>query len=342
MKNTPIIDHFYMPAEWHPHHCCWMGWPSRAESWPFELTRVHASYITIVQAIAHFESVKIIVLPEDLEETTQLCGKYAELVSLPLDDSWLRDTGPTFVIDGQGRIAGINWQFNAWGEKRESLFNYQRDAVLAQHLLAYNQIHCYMAPFILEGGAICVDGEGTVLTSEECLLDPNRNPNLSRREMETLLQHFIGISKVIWLGQGLQDDETSGHIDNLACFVRPGVVMALTCNDSQDSNYAALQDNLHRLRCATDAKGRQLEIIEIEQPAPREDKNKLRLPLSYLNFYIANGGIIMPTFADPADDLAIVTFTQAFPNHQIVPLNILDLIYGGGGIHCLTQQQPSV
>jgi len=160
--------------------------------------------------------------------------------------------------------------------------------------------------------------------------------------METLLQNFLGISLVIWLGQGLQDDETAGHIDNLACFVRPGVVMALSCRDSQDSNYAALQDNLHRLRCAKDAKGRQLEIIEVEQPAPREDQNGLRLTLSYLNFYIANGGVIMPIFADPADDIAIATLIQAFPNHQIVPLNLLDIIYGGGGIHCLTQQQPSV
>ncbi|EDN69430.1 peptidylarginine deiminase [Beggiatoa sp. PS] len=340
MKNTPVIDRFYMPAEWYPHSHCWMGWPCRAENWPFELARVQASYAKVIRAIARFESIKMIISPEFKKEAAQLCGENVEFISLPIDDNWLRDTGPTFVIDGQGGLAGIDWQFNAWGENRENLADYQQDVILAQHLLEYSQIPRYVAPFVLEGGAICVDGEGTLLTSEECLLNPNRNPNLTRSDIEKLLHDYLGISKVLWLGQGLQDDETAGHIDNLACFVRPGVVVALTCHDPQDNNYAPLQDNLHRLRCATDAKGRQLKIIEIEQPAYREDHNGLRLALSYMNFYIANGGIIMPTFSDPADKAAIATLTQTFPNHQIVPVDILDLIYGGGGIHCITQQQP--
>lgn len=338
--TTPILEHFYMPPEWHPHSHCWMVWPCRAESWPFGLEHVRACFVKVVKAIARFEPVKMIALPEQVEEITRLCGTNIEFISLPANDTWIRDTGPTFVIDGQGSIAGIDWQFNAWGENQESLTDYQQDAQLAQRILKYTQIRRYATPFILEGGAIDVDGEGTVLTSEECLLNPNRNPHLSRSDIEALLHQYLGTRQVIWLGQGLQDDETAGHIDNLASLVRPGVVVALTCHDSQDSNYVVLQDNLHRLRSATDAQGRKLEIIEIEQPSRRDNNNGLRLTLSYINFYIANGGIIMPTFADATDEIAIVTLTKVFPTHQVIPVYALDLFYGGGGIHCITQQQP--
>jgi len=339
--NTPITDHFYMPAEWHSHTCCWMAWPVRAESWPFGLDRVHTTYVKVAKTIARFEAVKMIVPSEQVEAAAaRFSGSNIELVSLPIDDIWVRDTAPTFVIDEQGQMAGIDWQFNAWGENRESLTDYQQDAALAQRLTEYTQIRRYPAPLILEGGAIHVDGEGTVLTSEECLLDTNRNPNLSRSEIEALLRDYLGIRQVIWLGQGLLDDETAGHIDTLAAFVRPGVVATLTCSDPNDSNYAVLQDNLQRLRRATDANGRQLEIIEIEQPSRRDDNNGLRLTLSYINFYIANKAIIMPVFNDSADKAAIATLEKAFPAHQMVPVYALDLFYGGGGIHCITQQQP--
>jgi agmatine deiminase len=329
---------FFMPPEWRLHHCCWMGWPSRNESWPFDMSRARASWITVVRAIAQFEPVKVIALPEEVEEARRWCGKAAEVVALPIDDIWLRDTGPTFLINGRGNLTGVAWQFNAWGENREKLDDYQRDAALAKRILAYSQISCYEAPLFLEGGAIHVDGEGTLLTSEECLL--NRNPNLNREEIEALLGKYLGITKVIWLGQGLQDDETAGHIDNLACFVRPGVVLALSCRDPADSNYAVLQDNLQRLRKATDAQGRKLEVIEIEQPGRREDSHGLRLALSYLNFYLANGGVVIPTFDDPADSAALAVIQKVFPERQRVTIAGLDLVYGGGCVHCITQQQP--
>jgi agmatine deiminase len=182
--NTPITDHFYMPAEWHPHSGCWMAWPSRAESWPFDLDRVHATYIKIANTIARFEPVKMIVSPNRFQQAAPFCGSNIELVSLPIDDIWVRDTAPTFVIDGSGHLAGIDWQFNAWGENRESLTDYQQDAALAQRLTEYLKIPRYQAPLMLEGGAIHVDGEGTVLTSEECLLNPNRNPDVSRNDIE--------------------------------------------------------------------------------------------------------------------------------------------------------------
>lgn len=335
---TPISDSFYMPAEWHPHACCWMGWPCKASSWPFELARVRAQYAMVAKTIAQFEPVKMITPPEHVQEAKQWCGQKVEIVCLPIDDTWLRDTGPTFIINKQGSIAGVDWEFDAWGENRENIKDYQNDILLAQRLLHHLHIPRYAAPFILEGGAIHVDGEGTLLTTEECLL--GRNAHLSRQDIEELLRQYLGVSKVIWLGQGLQDDETAGHIDNLACFVRPGVVLALSCHDPKDSNYAILQDNLHRLRQAKDAKGRHLEIIEIEQPAHREDTQGLRLALSYINFHLANGGVIVPIFREPTDQEALSTLTQVFPHHEIVPVEASDIVYGGGNIHCMTQQQP--
>lgn len=338
--TTPASEHFFMPAEWHPHQCCWMAWPCRAASWPFDLARVQASYLTVAQAIACFEHVMMITPPEHYDTVHRLCGGGIEPVVLPIDDAWLRDTGPTFVINYQGGLAGVDWQFNAWGENRESLADYLQDVQLAQRLLEHIQIHRYAAPLVLEGGAVHVDGEGTVLVTEACLLHTDRNPELTQQAIEEQLQAYLGVKKVIWLGQGLTDDETTGHIDNLASFVRSGVVVALTCRDPQDSNYAALQDNLQRLRQATDAKGRSLEVIEIEQPSYREDEQGLRLTLSYINFYLANRAVIMPTFSDAADQAAIATLQRVFPERQVIPVYGLDLVYGGGGIHCITQQQP--
>jgi agmatine deiminase len=337
MKFTPRTDHFYMPAEWQPHTACWIGWPCRPASWPFPLARAQASYTAVIQAISRFEPVKVIALSNQVEEVKQLCGAGVKVISLTMDDAWLRDMGPTFLVNNQGHLAGVNWQFNAWGYSHP---DHAQDATFAQRLLSWLKIPGYNAPFVLEGGAIHVDGEGTVLTTETCVLNPNRNPHLSRADVETLLSEYLGISKIIWLGQGLQDDETDGHIDNLACFVRPGVVLALTCHDPQDSNYTVLQDNVHRLRLATDAKGRKLEVIEVEQPAWREFAGT-RLALSYVNFYLANGGIVLPIFSDPADKAAIETITRLFPQHQVVTVSALDLIHGGGGIHCITQQQPN-
>ncbi len=338
--NTPLIDHYYMPAEWHPHQCCWMGWPCRPNSWPFELSRAAISYANVAQAIARYEPVNMVTLPEHQTIAQQLCGPNIQIVPLPLDDTWLRDTGPTFLIhQHHSKIAGIHWQFNAWGENRESLADYQQDALLGQRLLQHLQLLCYQAPLILEGGSFYVDGQGTLLTTEECLLNPNRNPHLTQTEIENYLRDYLNISKIIWLGQGLENDETAGHVDNLACFVHPGTVLALTCQDPQDSNYPALQDNLQRLRHATDAQGRSLEIIEIPQPAPREDAYG-RLALSYINFYRANGGLIVPTFDDPADQTALNILSKAFSTLQLTPVYGLDLVYGGGCIHCITQQQP--
>ncbi|ALG67379.1 agmatine deiminase family protein [Beggiatoa leptomitoformis] len=334
--TTPKKEGFFMPAEWHPHSRCWMAYPYRASVWEdFAIAR--QAYAQIAQAIARFEPVTMLTPPELLAEARQVCGANVDVEPMLLDDSWTRDMAPTFVIHPDGSVAGVDWEFNAWGGKHLPC---DRDALVAETLLAQSNIRRFAAPFILEGGSIHVDGEGTVLTTEECLLNPNRNPQLSKAEIESLLCDYLGVTKVIWLEKGLKDDETDGHIDEIACFVRPGVVLAITTNDPNDENYAILQANLRKLRSETDAQGRPLEVIEIEQPSPQYYKG-IRLTLSYINFYIANGGIVMAAFNDAKyDALAFDVISKAFPMHQVVQVPALEIFKGGGGIHCITQQQP--
>jgi len=331
---------FFMPAEWHSHDCCWMGWPCRPQSWPFPLERAQAAYARVANAIADFEKVKLLVHPQYLASAQQHCGTHPNisLISMPMNDAWLRDTGATFVMSKQQDIKGISWGFNGWGGSHSDV---EDDAALAERLLSHSNISVEHIPLVLEGGSIHVDGAGTLLTTEECLLHPSRNPELTKAEISQQLQQVLGIKKIIWLGQGLADDETAGHVDNIACFAREGVVIALTTEDKQDSNYQALQDNLQRLRAATDAQGRKLEVITIAQPAYRHDPYlNHRMALSYINYYMANNAIIVPIFNDPADAAALATLATVFPNREIVGVEALDIVYGGGCIHCITQQQP--
>jgi agmatine deiminase len=338
-ERTPADDGFHMPAEWAPHARCWMGWPCRASLWGDDIEAARDAYAGVARAIAGFEPVTMLVNEAELAAARARCGDTVTCQAMPLDDSWLRDTGPTFVVDGRGGLAGVDWRFNAWGEKFQP---YDQDALIAERVLAQVGAPRYAAPLVLEGGSIHVDGEGTLLTSEECLLNPNRNPGLDRVAIEALLRRYLRVEAVVWLGQGLDKDDTDGHVDNIACFVAPGVVMAVTCDDPADPNHAILQDNLARLRKAKDARGRSLEIVEL--PLPREPRHVdgQRLALSYVNYYIANGGIVMPTFGDAHDALARDIVARAFPDRRVVQVPAGDILVGGGGIHCITQQQPRV
>jgi agmatine deiminase len=334
--RTPAEAGFMMPAEWAPHARCWMAWPCRAELWRGRLAAARAAYTTVARAIARFEPVTMVVRPGDAAAARDALGNTIALLELPLNDSWMRDTGPTFLVNQKGALAGAAWQFNAWGGKYR---DYAEDARLAARLLVHLGLPCFEAPFVLEGGAIHVDGEGTALVTEQCLLNPNRNPALKRADVEAHLADWLGVKTVIWLGQGLVDDETDGHVDNLACFVRPGVVLALAEDDYLEPNFAALSDNLARLRKAKDARGRDLTVIPIHQPAARHADGK-RLALSYINFYRANGGLIVPRFEDARDVAAQQALAEAFPELKIATVPALDILRGGGGIHCITQQQP--
>lgn len=326
-----------MPAEWAPHDRCWMAWPCRDALWGEGLQPAREAYAGVAKAIAGFEPVTMLANEEDLAQATALCGPAVDCRAMVLDDSWMRDIGPSFLVDGAGGLAGVDWQFNAWGERFQP---YDQDARVAERLLNQIDVKRYAAPLVLEGGSIHVDGEGCLLTSEECLLAPNRNPGLARGEIEDLLARHLGVSQFIWLGQGLEDDDTDGHIDNLACFVRPGVVMTVVCEDPDDPNHATLEDNLQRLKKARDARGRALEVIELPLPRERRYLGGQRLALSYVNFYIANGGVVMPAFGDSQDEAAFEVIARAFPDRQVVQVPASDILIGGGGIHCITQQQP--
>lgn len=331
---------YYMPAEWELHERTFIEWPIKdALIWPNNYKKVCRTYAEIANAIASCEPVTLIVNHDTLKEATSYCKDNVTYLCIPHNNAWCRDNGPTFVLNKHKRRAGINWKFNAWGEKYAP---YDLDDKVASAVLAAHDIPLFNAPLVLEGGSIHVDGCGTLLTTKECLLNKNRNASLSQEEIETYLKEYLHISKIIWLDHGLFGDETDGHIDNVACFVAPHTVMIQSCYDKNDPNYAIFMENKKILEQATDAMGNTLEIIEIPAPPARFYEGE-RLTLSYLNFYFVNGGIVLPIFGEDAtftDKQAEEILQKTFPNRNIIPVNTIDLITEGGNIHCITQQMP--
>jgi agmatine deiminase len=330
---------FKMPPEWTPHSRTLMAWPVQEALWPEPFTAILPAYAHIVNSIARFEPVTLIVKPELMAEAAAFCGSNVEFLAADNDDSWMRDNGPTIVTNPSGEIAGINWIFNAWGGK----FPHEQDNRIAPQLLQHFGIPHWDVPIVMEGGSFHVDGEGTLLSTEECLLNPNRNPRLSREKIEGYLHDYLNVSKFIWLKRGWHGDDTDGHIDNMACFARPGVALIQVCSDASDPNYEISRENMAILTSATDVRGESLETIPIEQP-PAHFYQGNRLTLSYLNFYFVNGGIILPVFggaASESDAAAMAVLTKVFPDREIVPVNGLIVARGGGNVHCLTQQLPA-
>lgn len=327
-----------MPAEWYPHERCWMAWPCHHETWSkVGLERARIAYARVAQSIAQFEPVIMLANPNDVESAQELCGDNIQVISLPINDSWTRDTGPTFLLDQNNHLAGIDWIHNAWGGNYS---DFALDNQIASEIIKHSKYAYFHAPLVMEGGSFHVDGEGTILTSKECLLNKNRNPDLSQQEIEQYLCDYLSAKKIIWLNKGIIGDETDGHIDEIACFIAPGTVLCLITSDKQDPNYHNLQENLEILKTSTDAKGRALKIYTVEQP-PATILDGERLTLSYINFYLANKGIVMPAFGHPKyDQDAYELFTQLFPGYKIVQIDALDVFAGGGGIHCITQQEP--
>ncbi|WP_310831098.1 agmatine deiminase family protein [Paenibacillus pedocola] len=333
---------YTMPAEWDKHERTFISWPVQASMvFPDNYKAVSEGYTEIIQAIAEFEPVTVIVNPEELEAVEALgLGSNVTLLPIRHNDAWLRDNGPTFVAAGDGKLAGVNWKFNAWGGK---YMPWDLDDEVAPQILEQLQVERFDAPLVMEGGSIHTDGEGTLITTEECLLNTNRNPELSREEIEDYVRKFTGAESIIWLKRGLSGDETDGHVDNIACFAAPGKVIIQVCEDPQDENYEITLENLRILENAVDAKGRKLEIIRIAQP-PRVDYEDSRLTLSYLNFYFVNGGIILPVFGGTAaetDKLAEQQLAKLFPDRRIRTVNGMAVIGEGGNVHCTTQQMPA-
>lgn len=338
MKNN---KNYYMPAEWERHERTFIEWPvEESLVWPDNHEEVIKGYANVINAIADFEKVTLLVNEDTYDEAKSRCKENVELLTIPHNDAWCRDNGPTFVWDECKNLAAINWNFNAWGER---FTPYDLDNQVASKIIDHVKVKGFDADIVLEGGSIHVDGEGTLLTTKECLLNKNRNPNLSMAQIEEQLKSYLGIKKIIWLNQGLYGDETDGHVDNVACFAKPGVILLQTCKDPLDPNYKISEENLEILRNATDARGRKITIIEIPQPPARYYK-EVRLTLSYLNFYIVNQGIILPIFGQEAketDKLAIEILSKVFPEQKVVTVDGMSLIKEGGNVHCITQQMPA-
>ena len=337
----PVRDGYAMPAEWSEHRRTWMCWPCRTEVWggPEGLLRAQQAFSRVARAISSFEPVTMAVRPQDAVEARLACAGKVSLFEVELDDSWARDMGPSFLVRSDGRRAGTAWRFNAWGNKYHP---YTNDAALAEKILAAAEVRAYAAPLVCEGGAIHVDGEGTLLTTEQCLLNPNRNPHLDRQQVEERLALFTGARRIVWLGDGFSDEETDGHVDNIACFAAPGRVIVGVPAQRSHPDYEPVIEAIRRLEDQRDAAGRAFEVIEILQPKrQRADWRGRPLAASYVNFYLANGGLIMPGFDDPHDERARDALAECFPGRDILQIDALDIVQGGGGIHCITQQEPA-
>ena len=335
-RRTALEAGFHMPAEWAPHSRCWMAWPTRETIWGQHLESAMEGYANTARVIAQFEPVSMLTAPGFTDLAAEKCGPEVEIIPWELDDSWMRDIGPNF-LKKDDELAVSVFHFNAWGRKYEK---YRKDAALGHHMAEAMGIPCFTSAVFMEGGGICTDGEGTLLTTEQCILNDNRNPGLSKADAENELCHALGVKKVIWLPGDPYDDETDGHVDGLACFVRPGVVLAEFDPDPGSERHEILMRNVQALQQATDARGRKLEILFIEEAREIEATGG-RFCRSYINFYIANGGIVMPKYGIASDERASAVVASCFPGRQIVQVDIRGVATGGGGIHCITQQQPA-
>lgn len=332
-----------MPAEWARHVATWIAWPHNESDWPGKLAPIRWVYGEFVRHLAPHERVRILVANETVEaearETLALVGAVEsyDLVRVATNRSWTRDTGPLFV-QRDGKKLATHWRFNAWAKYDD----WQLDAEVAPAIARAAGVECVRVAAVLEGGAIDVDGEGTLLATEECLLDSvqARNPELSREQMEALLRAQLGAERVVWLGRGIAGDDTHGHIDDLARFVAPGRIVLCDEPDPHDENHRALAENRERLAGARDARGRKLEVVALPMPRPLAFEGR-RLPASYANFYIANDVVLVPTFNDPNDRRALGILAELFPSREVIGIHAVDLVWGLGTLHCMTQQEPA-
>ncbi|MFQ6370563.1 agmatine deiminase [Shewanella sp. YIC-542] len=357
LQGAPQQHGFHMPAEWAPQQAVWMIWPYRPDNWRDAGCHAQATFAEVASAIGAVTPIYMAVPNTSMAKARALMPDCVTLIPMDSDDCWARDTGPTVVINAAGECRGIDWGFNAWGGDNGGLYSpWDQDELVAQQMLAVHGFDRYAAPLILEGGSIHVDGEGTLLTSAECLLNPNRNPHLSQAQIEACLAEYLGVSHFIWLPEGVYMDETDGHIDNMCCFARPGEVILHWCDDENDPQYARSQAAYEVLQNAVDAKGRKLTIHKLPQPGPlycteaeaagvtqgtgvpRQAGD--RLAGSYVNFLISNQRIIFPLLDEATDDIAKAKLQQIFPDHEVIGVAAREILLGGGNIHCITQQIP--
>ncbi len=365
--TTPAELGYHMPAEWRRHAATWLAWPKDPETWPDRVPRVQEIFLEMLAALAPNEVVNLLVDDGETESSVRRRCTFPGVENIhfhqvPTIDSWIRDYGPNFIIRDEasgkewhahpardsraghpGDLAYNDWIFNAWGNKYTEL---KKDDAVPELLEKFLQVPRFIPGIVMEGGSIEVNGAGCVLTTEQCLLNPNRNPQLSKVEIEQYLRDYLGVRKVLWLGEGIVGDDTDGHIDDIARFVAPNVIVCAVEEDPEDANYQLLQDNLKRLQRMTDAGDRPFEIVTLPMPGvvggtSTDSRNLDRLPASYANFFIANGVVLAPIFGHPNDTRALNTLEKLFSARRVVGINCEPLVWGMGTIHCVTQQQPA-
>lgn len=344
MSPTPAEMGYRMPAEWEPHQATWLSWPHKEASWPGKLQQILPVYARMVAALARSETVHINVNDEAMEQRARelLHAAGAEgaihFHRFPTNDAWCRDHGAIFVVrDGADSLVATDWGYNAWGGKYPP---FDLDNQIPRAMAETLGVPRFEGGMILEGGSIDVNGAGMLLTTEACLLNPNRNPRLSREQIEQRLHDYLGVRQVLWLGDGIVGDDTDGHIDDLTRFVALDTVVTAVEADSADENYAVLQANLRRLRAMADERGGALRIVELPMP-PAIVYDGQRLPASYANFYIGNRVVLLPTYGHRNDARAAAMLAELFPGREVVGIDCRDIVWGLGAWHCLTQQVPA-
>lgn len=357
-NSTPKQDGYRMPAEFEAQEKIWMIWPERNDNWRDGAKPAQEAFANVAKAISEYEKITVIASPAQYQNARARLPEDIRVVEMVNDDAWVRDCGPTFVINDFGDIRGVDWEFNAWGGLFDGLyFPWANDDQIAQKICEIEDIDSYRTDgFVLEGGSIHVDGEGTVLTTEMCLLSEGRNPHLSKEEIEKNLCEYLNCEKVIWIKDGIDPEETNGHIDDVACFIAPGEVACIWTDDKENPFYKESQEAYKTLCNATDAKGRKLKVHKlcltkkpvllsgastidsIQGTIPRED-GEICIA-SYMNFLIINGAVILPQYDDENDSLAIKQVQEMFPDRKVIGVRTKEVVYGGGNIHCITQQQP--
>jgi agmatine deiminase len=374
-SRTPAALGYHMPAEWRRHRATWLSWPKDPETWPDRVSLVQEIFLRMIAALAPHETVNLLVDDDATEQAIRSRCNFPDAANIRFHrlctvDSWIRDYGPNFLVNdvsdklqfvaepsqkpielnddnklkfvGQGGLAYNDWIFNAWGNKYEEL---KKDGTIPKRLQSILGLPRFEPGIVMEGGSIEVNGAGCVLTTEQCLLNPNRNPQLDRNQIEQHLKDYLGVQKVLWLGEGIVGDDTDGHIDDIARFVSPTKIVCVLEDDPADANFALLQDNWKRLQSMTDAQGQPFEIVTLPMPGivggtSTDTRNLDRLPASYANFYIANGVVLAPIFGHANDQRALTTLERLFPDRRVVGINCEPLVWGMGTIHCVTQQQP--
>ena len=358
LHTTPVNDGFFMPGEQEPQDEIWIAWPERTDNWRNGAKPAQQVFIDVAKAIAEVTPVTMTVSADQYDNARSRLPEHIRVVEMTTNDSWMRDIAPSYVVNNDGERRGVDWEFNAWGGLVDGLyFPWDKDDQVASKICNLRGDARYRAPIVLEGGSIHVDGEGTLYTTEECLLHPSRNPDLTREDIEQVLKEHLGIEKVIWIKNGLYNDETNGHVDNLIHVARPGEVVLSWCDDENDPQYQISRDAYEVLSNERDAKGRQIKVHKVHIPGPlyisaeeaagidscdgMEREAGERLAGSYANFLITNNRVILPLLDPKRDDDAKAVLQHVFPEHEVVGVNAREILLGGGNIHCITQQVPS-